>query len=115
MSQEQIPHPISQMPTHQRALPGTPIGILPAQRSAYCVGAEAINVGEQIGDVTGGSNPKNTGENELDLLGTQQHSGHIRYLISYGFLSARVGQYSLSPLTHFHIAQPQPPGCWRQV
>lgn len=62
------------MPTHWRALPGTPTGILPTQKSAYCVGAEATNAGEQIGDVTGSLNPENTGKNVLDLLGTLQHS-----------------------------------------
>lgn len=68
-AQEQIPHPISQMLTYWRSFPRTPIGILLAQKSAYCVGAEATNAGEQVGDVTGGLNPKNTGKKELDLLG----------------------------------------------
>lgn len=61
------------MPTHWRALPRTPTGILPTQKSAYRVGAEATNAGEQIGDVTGSLNPENTGKNVLDPLGTPQH------------------------------------------
>lgn len=62
------------MPAHWRTLPGTLIGILPTQNSAYCVGAEASNAREQIGDVTGSLNPEHTGKNVLNLLGTQQHS-----------------------------------------